>query len=196
MRARAGLGPVTAALASVRRDMNGFSRTPNPDPPTTVDRPWNSCTVVLDLTAPGNITVGTVITGLRTQVLNGVDTPPLEVRLRAIHVWELGGANVALEAYSLTQPTTSGVSAVLTQHDEPGRNHWACCSLVWPRSHQMESLGSNQLDAVVAAVRTAAVTAFLRVHVTLTWRTEQSVVPTRLAEVAHPRIPRDVAESQ
>jgi hypothetical protein len=144
-----------------------------------VDRPWNNIVLAFDFTAPTLLTVGDIIAQLRTQALAEY-TVPLSVRLYEARVWELTGANVALEIYSCTQPTISAVTAVLTEHDQPGRNHWACCGLVWPKSHQQEPLGANQLGAVVIGINTVAATSTLRLHLKLAWRAEQQSLPTRL----------------
>lgn len=187
---RSGEGPVGSrrniarSIAVLRNQLNGVSIKPNPDPPTTVDRPWNNLVVAFDVTAPGNITVGQVITALRAQALAGTTSIPIEVRLMEVRAWELTGANLGLQIFSCTQPTTSGVSAVKTEHDQPGRNHWACCGMSWPKSHQSEPLGSNQLDAVVLGLSTVAATADIRVHLSLVWRTQEVPVPTALAVIS------------
>jgi hypothetical protein len=151
----------------------------NPDPPSTVDRPWNSVVLSFNAAAAGNISVTVVRDAFRAQVGAGTTTPAIEFRFIQLRAWELSGANLGVQIYDLD---SSSFEPHRTQHDEPGRNHWATCGLQWAVNQQMNTFDDSSLTNI-AAVSTSATTANILVHLHILWRFSGTPAPTKLHDL-------------
>lgn len=152
------------------------------DPTVTVDRPWNQVVLAFTVTTPGSVTIGAITTAFNAQVGAGTVTPTMDFRFRRVTAWETSGANLGLQINDLVQ---ADVDPFRTAHDEPGRNHWACCSLMW------SSAGSSAVFTSATAgtgnilsVLSSGSSASILVHLELLWRFSGAVAPTNTAVTA------------
>lgn len=150
----------------------------NPDPTSTVDRPWNSVVLSFSTTTGGNIPVTTVRDAFRAQVGAGTTTPALEYRFLQFRAWELSGQNLAVQIFDLD----NGTQPHRTQHDEPGRNHWATCGLQWAVSQQMNTFEDSSAT-IIATLQSNATTINALVHLHILWRFSGPPAPTKLANL-------------
>lgn len=151
----------------------------NPDPTSTVDRPWNSVVLSFNTTASGNITVAVVRDAFRTQVGSGTTTPAMEFRFIQLRSWELSGSNLGVQIYDLD---ASVIQPHRTQHDEPGRNHWATCGLQWAVSQQVNTFDDSSTTNI-ASVFTNVAAGNILIHLHLLWRFSGTPVPTKLVDL-------------
>jgi len=148
----------------------------NPDPTSTVDRPWNSVVLSFSTAAAGTIPVTTVRDAFRTQVGAGTTTPAMEFRFLQFRAWELSGQNLAVQIFDLD----NGTQPHRTQHDEPGRNHWATVGLQWSVSQQMNTFDDSS-QTLIATIQSNATTINALVHLHIMWRFMGAPAPTNLA---------------
>lgn len=141
------------------------------DPRSTVDRPWNQVTLSFKANA-GNITVATISAAFNAQVGSGDLTPAMEFRFKSLRAWELSGGDIGV-----TIKDFLGNDDHHTQHDEPGRNHWACVSLVWAASQTNNTYPSTSAD-VIAIGTSNATTPNITYHVNILWRFGGNPAPT------------------
>lgn len=150
----------------------------NPDPTSTVDRPWNSVVLSFSVTTGGNLPVTTVRDAFRAQVGSGTTTPALEFRFLQFRAWELSGQNLAVQIYDLD----NGTQPHRTQHDEPGRNHWATCGLQWAVNQQMFTFADTSAT-VIATLESTGTTINALVHLHILWRFQGNPAPTKSANL-------------
>lgn len=148
----------------------------NPDPTSTVDRPWNSVVLSFSTASAGIIPVTTVRDAFRTQVGAGTTTPALEFRFLQFRAWELTGQNLGVQIFDLD----AGAQPHRTQHDEPGRNHWATCGLQWSVNQQMNTFEDSS-QQTIATVSTSGTAVNVLIHLHILWRFYGSPSPTKLA---------------
>jgi len=150
----------------------------NPDPTSTVDRPWNSVVLSFSTTTGGNIPVTTVRDAFHAQVGAGFSTPVMEFRFLQFRAWELSGQNLAVQIFDLD----NGTQPHRTQHDEPGRNHWATCGLQWAVNQQMNTFeDSNQ--TIIATLQSSGEEINALVHLHILWRFAGPPAPTKLSNL-------------
>lgn len=159
---------------NIRNRLSGATFRVNPDPTSTVDRPWNQCVLAFTSTTTGNIPVSVVNTAFQTQVGAGTMTPALDFRFMQLRAWELSGANLAVQIYDLETQTSDPHR---TQHDEPGRNHWATCGLQWANPQQMVTFASTS-STNIATIASSATTVQVLIHLHIMWRFTGPPKPT------------------
>lgn len=150
----------------------------NPDPTSTVDRPWNSVVLSFSTTTTGLIPVTTVRDAFRAQVGAGTNTPAMEFRFLQLRAWELSGLNLAVQIFDLdaaTQPHRS-------QHDEPGRNHWATCGLQWAVSQQTNTFDDSSTTNI-AQLQSSGTTINGLIHLHILWRFAGAPQPTKMSNL-------------
>lgn len=151
----------------------------NPDPTSTVDRPWNSVVLSFNSASPGNIPVTVVRDAFRTQVGAGTTTPAIEFRFIQLRAWELTGANLGVQIFDLD---TASTQPHRTQHDEPGRNHWATCGLQWAVSQQVNTF-DDASTTNIATVFTSVSAPSILIHLHILWRFAGAPAPTKLIDL-------------
>lgn len=160
-------------LRILRNDMNGRSLQIGQDPTATVDRPWNNVVVSLTAITNGNLTVGTLSNAFNSQVGAGTNTPSMEFRVRELRAWETTGSNIAATILDLVSSNDHR-----TQHDEPGRNHWASVGLQWSNPQQQLTITSSDVNKILAKINSSNATIAAVLHVHIQWRFGGSPVPT------------------
>jgi hypothetical protein len=101
----------------------------------------------------------------------GTVTPALEFRFLQFRAWELSGANLAVQINDL-----AGQEVHRSQHDEPGRNHWATCGLQWAVDKQTNTFDDNA-NTVIATVSSSADNVNVLVHLHMLWRFQGTPAP-------------------
>lgn len=147
----------------------------NPDPTSTVDRPWNSVVLSFSTATIGTIPVTTVRDAFRAQVGAGTTTLALEFRFLQLRAWELSGQNLAVQIFDLD----NGTQPHRTQHDEPGRNHWATCGLQWSVSQQMNTFDDSS-QTLIASIQSTGTTINALIHMHILWRFAGQPAPTEI----------------
>lgn len=143
---------------------NGSSKKTNPDPSSTVDRPWNSVVLAINATSPGVVTVANLAPVLRSQLALPTGGS-LELRFQSLKAWDLTGGRLGVSIFDFEGQTHR------TQHDEPGRNHWASCSLVWSSALTANTLPETVTVAVFQySTSTTATPLSTLFHIHLLWR--------------------------
>jgi len=151
----------------------------NPDPTSTVDRPWNSVVLSFNAAAAGNLPVTVVRDAFRAQVGAGSTTPAIEFRFIQLRSWELSGANLGVQIFDLDP---SSAQPHRTQHDEPGRNHWATCGLQWAVSQQVNTFDDSSTTNI-ASIFTSADTPNILIHLHILWRFSGTPAPTKMLDL-------------
>jgi len=100
----------------------------------------------------------------------------MEFRFLQFRAWELSGQNLAVQIFDLD----NGTQPHRTQHDEPGRNHWATVGLQWSVSQQMNTFDDSS-QTVIATIQSNASTINALVHLHIMWRFMGAPAPTNLA---------------
>jgi len=145
----------------------------NPDPTSTVDRLWNSVVLAFSTGTTGNIPVTTVRDAFRAQVGAGSNTPAMEFRFLQLRAWELSGLNLAVQIFDLD----ANVQPHRTQHDEPGRNHWATCGLQWSVSQQTNTFDDSNTTNI-AVISSSSTDVNVLIHLHILWRFAGQPAPT------------------
>jgi len=141
-----------------------------------VDRPWNTVVVSVPVIASGDLSVGIVYTAFNAQVADG-NGPSVDFRFRELRAWELSGGNLGVEIYDLANVAANAAEPIRTQHDEPGRNHWASVGLRWPASAANNVYHATSTNSVIANIETSGNNTLVHVH--LLWRFTGTPRPTR-----------------
>lgn len=157
---------------SLNAKLFGGTYRTSPDPRSTVDRPWNQVVLSFNTSTNGNIAISTISGAFNAQVGAGADTPIMEFRLKSLRAWEKSGANLAVTIKDLL-----GTDDHHTQHDQPGRNHWACASLVWAASQTNNTFPSTSTE-IIATLETNVETPNITIHCNILWRFANNPVPT------------------
>jgi hypothetical protein len=130
-------------------------------------------------TTPGNIPVTVVRDAFRTQVGSGTTTPTIEFRFLQLRAWELTGSNLGVQIFdldiNLAQPHR-------TQHDEPGRNHWATCGLQWAVSQQVNTFPDGDTTNI-ASVFSSGTAVNILIHIHILWRFAGNPAPTKIVDL-------------
>jgi hypothetical protein len=95
----------------------------------------------------------------------------LEFRFLQLRAWELSGANLAVQINDL-----AGAEVHRSQHDEPGRNHWATCGLQWAVDKQTNTFDDNA-STIIATVSSSADDVNVLVHLHMLWRFQGQPAP-------------------
>jgi len=158
----------TGAVRTLRRQLHGASLRVPADPPSTVDRPWNSAVLVMPLTTLGNISISTVNTAFTNQIGDFSATPGILYRFLEVRAWELSGADIALSLFDFVAGGDS--SGIRTQHDQSGRNHWARVGCAWPTTQQNDVCLSMNTTKNLFILESGASSPNVRAHLHLLWR--------------------------
>lgn len=161
-------------VKNLRRQLHGASLRIPADPPSTVDRPWNSAVLVMPLTTLGNVTVELVTSAFQTQIA-AVTTPGVLFRFLQVRAWELSGADISLSLLDLG--SGGDTLAIRTQHDQPGRNHWARVGEMWPTTQQNDVVASTNSTRNLFVLQSGATSANVRVHLHILWRYSGTASP-------------------
>lgn len=154
-----------SSRGGLRRALNGQAVTPSADPSTVVELPWNTIT----LTFEPDVGTGTSfeLTIADVYVALGefyAPTANYEIRILEARLWEISGKAMGVDFLTLDTPTGATLK---TQDDIPGRNHWARCGFVWPRSHQNLPLFEDE-TAIIRV--TAPADSDILIHLNILWR--------------------------
>jgi len=154
-----------------------FSR--SADPRSTVSVPWNSITLMTQIsgvTSSQTITPSNVASFLVQQGAHPTGSD-VEIRILSASVYNLSGGPVVSQFYDLddvARPTTAAVQPLSVLRDFPGRNRWAHISYQWPRSHQnivMDTSSTNTIFEFTSGLTTA--TDFV-IKISVLWRHAQT----------------------
>lgn len=154
---------------TLSRQLHGSSMRTRADPPSIVDRPWNTVTLTLPLTAAGNITVALVNAAFNNQVGSGSTTPGMLYRFKEARAWELSGTDLSMGLYDFLGTSGAG-EYIRSQQDQPGRNHWARVASMWSVTQQNNVISSTDTTLNVLFLASTATTPNIRLHLNLLWR--------------------------
>lgn len=177
------------SVRHLRRELHGASMRVRADPPATVDRPWNSAVITMPLSTLGNVTVALVNSAFNDQIGSITTTPGILYRFQQVRAWELSGADISLSI--LDFGNGGDTAAIRTQHDQSGRNHWACVAEMWPITQQNDVVLSTNTTRNLFVLESGATTANVRVHLHLLWRVSGTAQPE--VRVASLRVPTNEA---
>lgn len=165
-------------IKALKNEMLGGSHKVRPDPPSTVDRPWNSVVLSFKVVNSGNLLHSTIVNAFNAQVGAGTNTPSMEFRYQSLRAWDLGGGSLAVQINDLVNANPHH-----SQHDQPGRNHWSAVALEWSNVQRQLTVGTG--TTIIGSVFSDASATDVEIHLHLLWRFAGMPAPTsQIAEVS------------
>lgn len=159
----------------MERRLTGAKFIPKPDPPTFVEKPWNSWTfnrtsktTADEMSAP--ITVADVITQISTRL--GLSADRLVIKIQRAAVWcTVGDTNlqpdISCSFYEVSEKTVTPQMARSEQRDLGTLSRPARCGYIYPMVDQKEIIykAEEQLLIVNAVAETSGSLVTVRIHV-------------------------------
>eukprot|EP01084_Bolivina_argentea_P112399 200458_1 len=162
-------------LQNLRNQTFGIKYVPKPDPPTFVEKPWNSWTFNRTyVTSAGSesvpITVADVITQISTKL--SVSADRLVVKIQRAAVWCTAAStlllpDISVSFYEVSEKTVAPQMARSEQRDLGTLNRPAKCGYIYPMADQKEIIykAEDQLLVLNAVADTSGSLVTCRVHV-------------------------------
>jgi hypothetical protein len=122
----------------------------------------------MPLSTLGNVSIATVNDAFTNQIASATVQPGILYRFLQVRAWELSGADIALSIFDFQ--AGGDTSAVRTQHDQSGRNHWARVGCAWPTTQQNDVCLSVNTTKNLFLIESGATSPNVRVHLHLLWR--------------------------
>lgn len=166
-------------LSRLQRVQNGIKLRLNPDPPSFVQIPWNSCTVndspTLNSTSNSKVYKAVDICNIfKAQTGCSQANGQLSFRIMEVDVWEVSGKTLTLEVYDFT--IGLGANDYLVQfEDVPGRNQWARTGYILPESQNKVVFSGDDTESLVTV--TTGLAASLIVRFKLLWKFRFGTLP-------------------
>lgn len=169
----------------LRRELDGYSYTPQRTPRVTVQAPWNHLTVTQTVATANQtpfalrFSVSEIWKTANQQLGVGNVVMAAELRFEKVEVWlesDDSNASIALAPYFLSEFTSSSTKEFRRLEDHCGKNQFAAIGFVWPKAQQQAVFESTD-DFPVFRVgsKKGASAVYVRVH--LLWRGSLLMAP-------------------
>jgi len=142
------------AVRNLERRLTGHKTVPANNPPSFVERPWNSWTFErLDTTGSDlqfiNIFVSDIISQIRSKCAIDTSTGIINIKVQSAQVWCTASTlivpDISVNFYEIAGETSSSAqNARSTQRDKGTLNMPAKCGYVYPSTDRKDILGSAQ----------------------------------------------------